>query len=137
MTAAEILSNAFAALGLLVAGGSAAIAWLALRRTREAEEREREAVIVIRNVWSGTPGIDDTLTSGDRGLERVRHNDCITMDRKARVRSALVETICSWRQGGSLHRSLHRIGQKRPAISIGLRSAMGEIASTIRDFRDL
>lgn len=74
MTAAEILSNAFAALGLLVAGGSAAIAWLALRRTREAEEREREAVIVIRIAWSGTPGIDDTFTSGEGGLERVRHN---------------------------------------------------------------
>jgi hypothetical protein len=59
VTDAEIISNGIAALGLLAAGGSAAVAWLALRRTHEAEKREREAVIVIRNVWAGTPGLDD------------------------------------------------------------------------------
>lgn len=67
MTDAEIISNGIAALGLLVAGGSASIAWLALRRTAEAEKREREAVIVIRNVWSGTPGIDDSVIPGLHG----------------------------------------------------------------------
>jgi hypothetical protein len=67
MTDAEIISTGIGALGLLVAGGSTAVAMLALRRTEEAEKREREAVIVIRNVWSGTPGIDDFHIPPSRG----------------------------------------------------------------------
>ena len=54
MTVAEIAANCIAALSLVFAG-------VALWRTGQAEKREREAVIVIRNVWSGTPGVDDMI----------------------------------------------------------------------------
>jgi hypothetical protein len=76
MTNAELISNGIAALGLLVAGGSAAIAGLALRRTNQAEKREREAIIVIRNVWSGTPGLDDSIIVPYRAkpAQLIQHN---------------------------------------------------------------
>jgi hypothetical protein len=74
MTDAETISNGIAALGLLVAGGSTAIALLALRRTDQAEKRERQAVIVIRNIWSGTPGIDDAFIPRPDAPQWIRRN---------------------------------------------------------------
>jgi hypothetical protein len=71
MTEAELIATAIAALSLLASGASAAIAGLALWRTDQAEKREREAIIVIRNVWSGTPGIDDFHIPPHRG-QRAR-----------------------------------------------------------------
>ncbi|HVN70153.1 MAG TPA: hypothetical protein VMU38_10960 [Candidatus Binatia bacterium] len=69
MTGAEIASNSPAALSLLVAVASVVIAALALRRTGRAEQREREAIIVIRNVWSGTPGgAESIIVSNDHGV---------------------------------------------------------------------
>jgi|SRR5580700_263201 hypothetical protein len=76
MTDAEAISNGIAGLSLVVAAGSAAIAGLALRRTAAAEKREREAIVAIRNVWSGTPGLDDMIIPGVRGRQTqfIRHN---------------------------------------------------------------
>jgi len=64
MTSAEIAATLIAAVGLLAAGGSAAIAFVALWRTGEAEKREREAIVAVRKVWCGTPGIDDSMIPG-------------------------------------------------------------------------
>jgi hypothetical protein len=60
MTAGEITSNCIAVVSL-------SLATFALWRTNQAERREREAIIVIRSVWSGTPGIDDTHIPPYRG----------------------------------------------------------------------
>jgi len=62
MTDAELVSNGIASVGLLVAICSVAIAARALWRTGQTEKREREAIIVVSNIWSGTPGLDGTTT---------------------------------------------------------------------------
>jgi hypothetical protein len=76
MTEAASIATAISILSLLVSGASAAVAGLALKRTAAAEDREREAIVAIRNVWSGTPGIDDHIIPGVRGKQTqvVRHN---------------------------------------------------------------
>jgi hypothetical protein len=69
MTEAASIATAISVISLLVSGASVVIAGLALRRTAAAEEREREAIVAIRNVWSGTPGLDDMIIPGVRGRQ--------------------------------------------------------------------
>lgn len=69
MTPADWSSNTIALVSLL-------LAVVALRRTTEAQKREREAIVVIRNAWHGTPGIDDQMIPPWRGKEarHIHHN---------------------------------------------------------------